>query len=182
MRSISLTTAIWMAIVAFPATLAATTLERLSMNDLSDQSTVVVVGKVLNGGGELKDGAVYTHYQLSVSDVWKGSAGSQLDVYVPGGTASGFRQLVPGAPVLTVGSEYVVFLWVGRSGRAQIMGLSQGLFAIAADSASTAKYAERPGVKEMMVDPLTGRPVTDETVRMKAADLKALVRKRQGDQ
>ena len=149
------------------------------MNTMTDQSTVVVRATVTSGGAEFANGSVSTHYQLSVSEVWKGSAGTQIDVYVPGGRAGGFRELVPGAPELTVGAEYVVFLWVGRSGRPQIMGLSQGLFNVTKDDKGT-MVLERPGVREMMVDPATGRPVTDETVRMKASDVKALVQKRQG--
>ena len=173
-------TSIYIAAAAvFCSTLSATTLERLSMNDMTDQSTVVVRATVASGGAEYVNGSVSTHYVLNVSEVWKGSAGSQLDVYVPGGRAGGFRELVPGAPVLNVDTEYVVFLWIGRSGRPQIMGLSQGLFNLTKDAAGT-MLLERPGAKEMMIDPATGRPVTDETVRMKAADVKALVRKRQG--
>ncbi len=159
-------------------TMSATTLERLSMPDMTDQSTLVVRATVVSGAGELNNGAIATHYQLNVKEIWKGTAPAQLDVYVPGGTASGFRQLVPGAPVLTVGSEYVIFLWIGRSGRPQIMGLSQGLFTVSKDAAGTVML-ERPGVKEMIIDPKTNRPVSDETVRMKAADLASFVQKRQ---
>ena len=158
--------------------LPATTLERLSMNDMAEKSQVVVRATVVSGGAEYANGVVRTHYQLSVSEVWKGSAGSQIDVYVPGGRAGGLRELVPGAPVMETGAEYVVFLWIGPSGRSQIMGLSQGLFSVVRD-ASGKTLLERPGARETMVDPATGNPVTDQTVRMNAVDVKALVKKRQ---
>ena len=165
------------AVLVLSTGLQATTLQRLTMNDMTDKCHVVVRATVLNGAAEYTNGIVLTHYQLSVSEVWKGSAGSMIDVYVPGGRAGGFRELVPGAPALDTGSEYVIFLWIGPSGRAQIIGLSQGLFNVTRDTAGT-MMLERPGARETMIDPVTGNPVTDQAVRMKAADVKALVRKR----
>ena len=162
--------------------LSATTLERLSMNDMTDKCHVVVRATVLNGSSEYSNGIVVTHYQLNVLEVWKGSVSSVVDLYVRGGRAGGIRELVPGAPTLDVGSEYVVFLWNGPSGRAQIMGLSQGLFNVTKDPATNSVMLERPGAKETMVDPVTGNPVTDQAVRMKAADVKAMVKKRQASQ
>jgi hypothetical protein len=178
MRSnLILTAAILAAAVC--STCSATTLERLSMGDMTDQATVVVRATVSGDGvGELSNGAVSTHYQLNITEVWKGAAGAKIDVYVPGGTANGLRQLVPGSPTLVAGVEYVVFLWIGRSGRPQIMGLSQGLFNVTKDAAG-AVMVERPGVTESMVDPKTGRPVADETMRMKASDVRTFVQKRQ---
>lgn len=172
-------TSILMLTLAAAAVLPATTLERLSMTDMAGQSTVVVRATVTTSATEFVNGAVSTHYQLNVAEVWKGSAGTQIDVYVPGGRAGGFRELVPGAPVMDVGSEYVVFLWSGRTARPQIMGLSQGLFAVTQDKSGIVML-ERSGAKETMIDPSTGRSVIDETLRMKAADVKSLVRKRAG--
>ena len=174
MRAILLT----LAILAATTTVSqATTLERLSMNDMTDKSHVVVRATVLSSGAEYTNGSVTTHYHLSVSEVWKGAFSSQFDLFVPGGRAGGIRELVPGAPVLAPGSEYVVFLWIGPSGRPQIIGLSQGLFNVTKDAAGT-MLLERPGASEMMIDLGTGRPVTDETVRMKASDVKAFIKKR----
>ena len=169
------------AALVMAATLSATTLEKLTLTDMADQSHVVVRATSLGGTPEYSGGVVRTHYVLSISEVWKGTAGKQLDIYVPGGRAGGFRELVPGAPVLDTGSEYVVFLWIGPSGRAQIMGLSQGLFNVVKDPVGT-MLLERPGARETMVDPITGTPVTDQAVRMKAADVKALVSKRPAGQ
>ncbi len=170
--------ATFLTLAIFAALSNATTLEKLSMNDMTDKSHFVVRATVLSGGAEYINGTVATHYHLAVSETWKGSPSTQLDLFVPGGRAGGIRELVPGAPLLSTGAEYVVFLWIGSSGRAQIIGLSQGLFNVTKD-ATGAVILERPGAREMMIDPVTGRPVTDETVRMKAADVKAFIKKRQ---
>ena len=178
MRSTSLYITNLAAAMAFSAMVSATTLERLSMNDMADKSHIVVKATVTGGAAEYSNGVVRTHYLLNVSEVWKGAAGTQLDVFVPGGRAGGFRELVPGAPVLETGAEYVVFLWVGSSGRPQVIGLSQGLFHVARDQAGT-MMLERPGAKETMIDAATGGLVTDQPLRMRAEDVKALVKKRQ---
>jgi len=157
---------------------SATTLERLSLGDMTDRSMVVVRGMVTAAGaGELKNGVISTHYQLTVSEVWKGTAPAQVDIYVPGGRAQGFLQSVPGAPVLSPGVDYVVFLWIGPSGRPQIIGLSQGLFTVIAGR-NGSLFLDRGAVAEMMVDSKTGIPVTPQTVHIQAAELKKFVQGR----
>ena len=121
----------------------------------------------------MANGVIATHYQFAVSEVWKGSAGTKIDIYVPGGAAQGFLQSVPGAPVLSPGVEYVIFLWIGPSGRPQIIGLSQGLFTVVSDKSGLV-YLNRGSVSEMMVDAKTGRPVTDETVHIQASDFEGV--------
>jgi hypothetical protein len=164
-------------LVALATSVSATTLERLSMDSMTDQSMVVVRGRITGGAGELANGAISTHYQFKVTEVWKGSASTSIDVYVPGGAAQGFLQSVPGAPALTTGAEYVLFLWIGPSGRPQIIGLSQGLFSVSR-AKNGSVYLNRGAVTEMMLDPKTGLPVTADTVHVLAADLKAFVQKR----
>ena len=71
---------------------------------------------------------IYTHYQLQVSERYKGAAESTVDLAIPGGVVNGIRQVWGGAPQLDSGDEYVFFLWTGKSGLTQVMGLTQGLF------------------------------------------------------
>ena len=161
------------------STSRAPTLERLAFDDMIDQSTMVVRATVISSSGILQNGAIYTQYELAVTDKFKGGTRA-LKLFVPGGVAGGLRQLVPGAPTLVPGSEYLIFVWIGKSGRPQVIGLSQGLFNLHKDAVTGQWLAERPGVQEMMIDPKTGRPVTDETVRMKLTDIKARVTERIG--
>jgi hypothetical protein len=154
----------------------ATTLERLSVDDMVAKSTGIVRCQVLGHEGEMRNGSIYTRYRVTVQESWKGSftAGKQIDVYVPGGLANGLRQSVPGSPILEQGEEYLVFLWAGASGRNQIIGLSQGIFSLVREE-SGAMQLERPGAREMMVDPATGRAVLDSTIRMPFGEMKTRV-------
>ena len=53
-----------------------------------------------------------------------------MEVAVPGGTYQGLTYRFGGTPELSPGTEYVLFLWTGPSGRTQIVGLSQGVFEV----------------------------------------------------
>jgi len=149
------------------------TLEQLSLSDMSAKSTAIVRAKVLSSYAAMSGPVIYTHYQLQVSERYKGASQSTVDLAIPGGVANGVRQ-VWGAPQLSAGEEYVFFLWTGKSGLTQVMGLSQGLFTVAQDG------SKDPGVThiathELMLDRNTGRPVQDHTLTMPLSGLKAQI-------
>jgi hypothetical protein len=84
-------------------------------------------------------------------------------------------QTFAGTPQLNVGEEYVLFLWSGRSGINQLIGLTQGVFQLAADTKGDT-VAVRAASTEPMVD-AAGNAVTDRPVRYRASELKALVQR-----
>jgi hypothetical protein len=110
--------------------LLATTLQQLTLSELAGQSTAIVRGKLQPSYTALRGPVIYTHYSVQVSEVWKGTASSQVDIAVPGGSFNGMHQTYSGAPALVTGQDYVLFLWSSRTGLTQVMGLSQGLFSV----------------------------------------------------
>jgi hypothetical protein len=154
--------------------LPASTLQRLSLNDMIQKSTMVVRGTILPGSSAAFRGPIiYTHYQLSVTTAYKGTPGTTIDVAVPGGTLNGFRQPVAGAPVFTPGQDYVFFLWTSRSGLTQVIGLSQGLFNVTTNAQGQV-IVSRGASSEPMVD-ATGQGVTDSNVQMPLSQLKGKI-------
>lgn len=111
----------------------ATTLQKLTLDEMIAQSTAIVHAKVTSSSTLLHGRNIYTSYQLQVIETLK-AGGGQTAVLVPGGVSGGIRQVVAGAPTLTVGGEYVIFLWTSKSGLTQVIGLSQGLFSVMQDS------------------------------------------------
>jgi hypothetical protein len=107
-----------------------------------------------------------------VTERFKGAPQESIDVVVPGGVANHIRQTFPGTPQFRTGDDYVFFLWAGKSGLTQIIGLTQGLFSISAVNASD-PTATRAASKELMLDPGTGRPVKDQTLVMSLSALRA---------
>lgn len=138
--------------LAILASLRATTLQKLSLDDMIQQSTGIVRARVVGSHAALRGSNVYTFYQLQVLEVAKAAhPAKEIEVAVPGGTAGGIRQLAIGSPELTTGSEYVVFLWTGKSGLTQIIGLSQGLFQVEKDASGKVRLT-RPAPEEPMLD------------------------------
>jgi hypothetical protein len=156
----------------------ATTLEQLSLDDMIEKSTSVVRGRITGTYTEARNNNIYTYYRVALLEQWKGNVAAQLDVAVPGGALRGVRQTLPGAPTLREGDEYVLFLWTGRSGITQVIGLSQGLFSVKVDAAGNPVLA-RPAATELMVD-RNGRLVVDQPLTMRVSDMRSRVRAASG--
>ncbi|HVO98500.1 MAG TPA: hypothetical protein VMT15_10560 [Bryobacteraceae bacterium] len=163
-----------LASVGLIAPAGATTLLKMSMNDLIVQSTAIVRARVTGSRSTMIGQDIYTYYQLQVSEALKGTS-VPAEVAVPGGVYGHIRQIGVGSPVLTPGQEYVLFLWTSRRGMTQLIGLSQGILSLAED-ASGAMVAGRAVIDDQMLNH-AGKPVTDTAVSMKWTDLRAQIAK-----
>jgi hypothetical protein len=152
--------------------LSAATLVQLSLSDMIGQSTAIEHAKVVTSWAAFSGPVIYTHYQLQVSERWKGSAITEIVVY--GGVANGIRQAYAGAPQLNPGDDYVFFLWTNKAGLTHVIGLTQGLFAVARDG-SADPGVTRAASSEHMLDATTGLQVHDQALAMKLSDLRARV-------
>ena len=150
------------------APLGAATLEQLSLDDLIQKSTAIVQARVVGSYADFRGAEIFTHWKLDIEQQWKGA--NQAEVLVPGGSARGYRESVPGAPQLTVGKEYVLFLWTSKSGATYLTGWGQGVFELSKDSAGKL-MATRAPAGETMVEHGTWRPVRDGGVQMPLQEL-----------
>ena len=150
------------------------TLQQLTMDDLIAQSTAIVRGTVVDSWAALTGSVIYTHYKIQVSESFKGPRQSSVEVVVAGGVVNNLSQSFSGSPTLNKGDQFVLFLWTSRAGLTQIMGLTQGLFAIA-PGASTDPMATRAATRELMLDPKTAQPVKDAMLSMHLSDLRSLI-------
>lgn len=155
------------------ACVPAATLEQLSLDDLIRKSTTIVRGRIDPSYTENRRSILYTHYTVQVSERWKGPAGVRVDIAVPGGQLGTLRQQFPGSPRLEPGHQYLLFLWTSRGGLTQVIGLSQGLFAVSQDPGG-AVLVNRDISTEPMLD-AQGRDVQDRPLSMKLQDLHDLV-------
>jgi hypothetical protein len=175
-RKIHLLPVLALAASVTPSLVQAATLQQLSMDQMTDLATAVVRARVTGASAAISIASgtptIYTHYQLQVSEVWKGSALSE--VAMPGGTVNGRHQEFPGVPELKIGSEYVFFLWKSpTTGTIQTLGLTQGIFEVS-EQADGSIVAHRRQSGELMVD-ASGRRVSDRAVRMGLTQMKARV-------
>jgi hypothetical protein len=149
------------------------TLERLSLDDMIEKSTAIVRGRIAGKWGAQAGGTVYTHYRVQVVERWKGPAGQTVEFKVPGGKANGVRQICQGAPELTEGKEYLLFLWTSRAGATYIIGFTQGMFEL--PGGGSEPLAVRAAPSEAMLEPVTGRAVRGERIEMRLRDLSARI-------
>lgn len=155
--------------------LPAATLERLSLDDLIGKSTTIVRGKILNSYTAVNGPVIYTHYRVQTSETLKGTANTIVEFQLPGGIANNMRQSFAGVPQFKPGDEYVFFLWTGRTGTTQVMGLTQGLFSVAPGGAAD-PLTTRAATHEVMLDRSTGKQVKDQTLTMYLSELRARIR------
>jgi len=133
----------------------ATTLEQLSMTSMIQQSTAIVRAKVTGSYAANRKGQIYTFYRLQVLENLKATTPASAEVAVPGGSLNGVQQVVPGAPGLVAGQEYVLFLWTSKSGLTQVIGLSQGLFDVGKDASGNPILSQSP-IGDATVNDRTG--------------------------
>jgi hypothetical protein len=149
------------------------TLEKLSLEQMAQQSTMIVRGQVTSCAGEARGSIIYTRCGVAVSETWKGTPSAKVDFLVPGGTFKGLTQTFTGTPKFSPKDEYVFFLWVGRSGIPQIIGLSQGLFGVSFNPGGQATV-RREASTEVMLNS-KGKQVRDEPVDLALSELKSQV-------
>jgi hypothetical protein len=161
--------------VALLVPAGATTLLKMSMNDLILQSTAIVRAKITGSRTAAVGKDIFTYYELQVSDTLKSSAILPAEFAVPGGVYGNLRQIGIGSPEFTQGQEYVLFLWTSHSGMTQVIGLTQGMFNLTQDI-SGATVLNRPAIDDQMLDK-AGKPVTDKAVTMKWSEFRSMIAK-----
>jgi hypothetical protein len=154
--------------------LQAATLERLSLEEMAAKSTAIVRGKVLSSSAAFSGPVIYTHFQIQVTERFKGIGSNTVEVVAPGGVANNLRQTFAGVPEFSTGEEYVFFLWTGRDRLTHVIGLTQGLFSMARDHA-TDPTVTRAASREMMIDRATGKEVRDQTMQMRLSELRSRI-------
>ena len=158
-------------LAALLAPIHASTLLQLSLDDMIVKSTMIVRGKVQQQTcAEFHGHLIWTHYTVQVSETLKGSPARQLDIVVPGGNSKGIQQTYSGVPTFSNNQDYVLFLWTSKSGLTQVIGLSQGLFAVVPDSSGNSMVI-RAASSEHMLN-VAGQPVSDSDIQMSLTDLR----------
>jgi hypothetical protein len=98
-------------ILAWPATVRATTLERLSVEQMARRATLVVQGDVVSTAAEQTPAGVRTVVHVRVLESLKGAPSAVTTCYVPGGVLpDGTRVVVDAMPSFRPGESCFVFV------------------------------------------------------------------------
>ena len=127
----------------FSNLVGATTLEQMTLSDLTQQSEKIVIGTVIAQESHWKNGGVETLVEVAVTDTLKGSESTSVRVAVAGGSAPiasngiAVAEISADSPVFIQDSEVVLFL-TGSSDVMQIVGYSQGFMPVLDQAAGKA--------------------------------------------
>ena len=82
---------------------SAADLPRYTFDELTDSAEIVATGNISRtwAAWDADHSHIWTHYELTVSGMEKGTAASTLDIAEPGGTLDGMRMSIAGATGIT---------------------------------------------------------------------------------
>ncbi len=110
----------------------ATSIERLSFEQLADSSDVVVSGRINRSWTAWDENHKYiwTHYEISVTTNAKGAAAPVIEFAEPGGTLDGVAMIIPGSVVYSPGEKVFIFLQKMPNGYLRTTGWGQGKYSV----------------------------------------------------
>lgn len=133
----------------------ATTLSRLKLDDLAQESTAVARLRCLGAKSLWDQGEIWTETKFEVIQREKGSLPGIVTVRMLGGNVGHLHSHVDEVPAFRTGEEVYLFLW-GRDGeRYQVMGWSQGTFRIARNPNSGLEVVTQDSASAPVFDPQT---------------------------
>ena len=163
-------------VLAAAALSSAATLEKLALDQMIQKSTDIVRGRIVSSSTIRRGAIIYTVATVAVAERWKGPDKSSMQVALPGGSYGEVKQMFSGVPVLSVGTEYALFLWTGPSGMTQIVGLSQGMLDLKLNSLGQT-VVERGAITGELVDPKSRIAVPDDPMQITLSELRARIQK-----
>jgi len=147
------------------ASLGATTVEKLSLEDLVQKAQKIIVGRCLSTESRWneKSTLILTYSKFAVGENLKSHSNGSLTVVTVGGSVGGITQTVSGMPQFVPNEEAVLFLEPSKDHHWQIVGLSQGKFQIVKDL--------RTGYKEV-IHSLSGLQLYDTSTHTLSSQAK----------
>ena len=105
---------------------------RMTAEELTAQAQRIVRGDVLRSWAswDAEHKYIWTHYDVSVSDVLRGPRTATVTISEPGGELDGIGQQVSGVVPYTAGESVVLFLYQTPAGYWRSVGGPQGKFTV----------------------------------------------------
>lgn len=150
---------LWILLFAGLALLAlvahATTLTRLRLEDLAQESTAVARLRCLGAESHWERGEIWTETRFEVVATEKGPLEGIVTVRLPGGSVEHLHSRVDGAPAFRPGEEVYLFLWRKEGEPYCVLGWSQGTFRIARNPDSGLETVAQDSAATLVFDPRT---------------------------
>ncbi|MGC2752508.1 MAG: hypothetical protein WCA40_09095, partial [Candidatus Acidiferrum sp.] len=133
----------------------ATTMSRLKLEDLAQESTAVARLRCLGSKSQWEQGEIWTETKFEVVQREKGVLPGIVTVRLLGGNVAHLHSHVDEVPVFQAGEEVYLFLWGGDGDPYQVLGWSQGTFRIARNPQSGLEIVTQDSASTPVFDPQT---------------------------
>lgn len=132
---------------------SATTLSRLKLDDLAQESTAVARLRCLGAKSLWEQGEIWTETKFEVLEREKGVLPGIVTVRLLGGNLGHLHSRVDEVPAFREGEEVYLFLWGGAGQPYQVLGWSQGTFRIARNPRSGLEVVTQDSESTPIFDP-----------------------------
>lgn len=111
----------------------ATTLARMSFDELTRQATSIARAKCIGSTSVWRNGEIWTETEFELEEQSKGTLPGIFQVSMPGGRVAHLQSRVDGVPQFFAGEEVYLFLWNAPGKGNYLLGWTQGTFRITRD-------------------------------------------------
>ena len=132
---------------------SATTLSRLKLEDLVQESTAVARMRCLGASSQWDRGEIWTETRFEVLQTEKGALPGIITVRLLGGRVGHVQSHVAEVPLFRIGEEVYLFLWTHEGEPYQVLGWSQGTFRIARNPQSGLEMVTQDSASASIFDP-----------------------------
>ena len=161
--------------LAIAAAVQATTLARLSMEQMAAAADHVARVRCTASESEWENGAIWTVTTFAVLESMKGTLPPQVKVRLPGGRMGHLTATVDGTPKFTPGDDAIVFLEQTRPGEYSVTAWSEGTFRISRDLRTGRETVTQDSSALGVFDPATRAFRTEGVRRMPVEQFRARV-------
>jgi hypothetical protein len=168
-----------LSLLLLPLGLSASTARSIPFEQKVEEAEAIVVGKVLSSESRYDASGrwIVTETTFAVEKALKGRPAPRFTVVTPGGSVDGIHQVTIGVPEFRPGDERVVFVRSQRDGSAGVLYFEQGAYTISGDGS---RRLVEPATSDLvLVDPQTGRAVSQSEPARSLADFERLVERTQ---
>ena len=120
------------AALLFTCALGATTIARLSLDEMTGRSEMIISGRITDAWAawDAEHKYIWTHYVVTVDNAVKGRVASTVEIAEPGGMLDNIGMNIGGGTGYSRGEQVLIFLERMPNGYLRTAGLGQGKYGI----------------------------------------------------
>ena len=133
----------------------AAVLVHLTLDEMTDQSSAILLGRCVQveSTWNAAHTDIVTNNIFEVQEYYKGNLGRRVTITELGGQVDTWVAEYTGLPRFAVGEEAVLFVWTDPHGGHQVLGLTQGKFAVQRDKSTGNLSVAQTASHEPTIEP-----------------------------